>query len=96
MADGPVRLLIPRGTNEKLQARIVYRGPLRAPIAAGDVVARLRVMRGTTLALDLPLRAVEPVEVGSVPQRALDSAEELALQLFKAGVAQIKAKVMGQ
>ena len=95
VADGAVRLLIPRGTNEKLQARIVYRGPLRAPIAEGDVVARLRVTRGTTLALEIPLHAAEPVAVGSVPQRALDSAQELAIEWFKAGVAQLKAKVMG-
>ena len=83
VAKRPVRLLIPRGTNERLQARIVYSGPLRAPVAAGTEIGRLRVTRGDVQALDLPLYAREDVEVGPLHRRALDGLVELTTGLVR-------------
>lgn len=74
----PIKVFLPRGAGEKLTAKIVYDGPLVAPIKKGAVVARLKVMRGQALALDTPLMASEDIGVGSVPRRAFDAGLELA------------------
>ena len=77
-AKGPVSLLVPRGSSERLAARIVYRGPLQAPVAEGAEVARLLVTRGEVKTLEIPLYAAETVPVGSLQQRALDALLEAA------------------
>ncbi|MER2267116.1 D-alanyl-D-alanine carboxypeptidase family protein [Methylobacterium oxalidis] len=83
MAKKPVRLLLPRGSGERVTARVVYQGPLTAPVEQGREVGRLRVMRGDTLALDQPLYAGESVASGTIPQRALDAALEVGTGLFR-------------
>lgn len=75
-AKGAVNLLVPRGSSERLAARIVYRGPLQAPVAEGAEVGRLLVTRGEVKTLDIPLYAAETVAVGSLQQRALDALME--------------------
>jgi serine-type D-Ala-D-Ala carboxypeptidase (penicillin-binding protein 5/6) len=87
VSNAPLRLLTPRGSGEKLSGKIVYTGPLIAPVAAGQTVARLKIYRGTTLALDVPLKTGEAVEQGPLTQRAKDAALELGLQLFHKGLA---------
>jgi D-alanyl-D-alanine carboxypeptidase (penicillin-binding protein 5/6) len=86
VSDTPVRLLAARGSAEKLTGKIVYMGPLIAPVAAGQTVARLKIYRGTTLALDAPLKTGEEVEQGPLTQRAKDAAIEFGLQLFHKGM----------
>lgn len=76
VADVPVRVMIPRGATERLNGRIVWQGPIVAPVREGDQVARLRVFRGKTLAVDIPLRAAESVESGAVHRRAFDAGLE--------------------
>ncbi|GBU19114.1 MULTISPECIES: D-alanyl-D-alanine carboxypeptidase family protein [Methylobacterium] len=83
VAKKPVRLLLPRGSQERVTAKVVYQGPLTAPVEQGREVGRLRVMRGDTLALDQPLYAGETVEAGSIPQRALDAALEVGTGLVR-------------
>jgi len=73
----PIRVLLPRGSNERIVARIVYNGPIQAPIAKGAKVARLQVTRGDVQALDIPLYAAQDVGVGSLGQRALDGLMEV-------------------
>jgi D-alanyl-D-alanine carboxypeptidase (penicillin-binding protein 5/6) len=68
----PIRILVPRGSGDKLAARIVYTGPLRAPVEKGARVARLQITRGELDALDVPLYAGEDVPVGTMTQRAWD------------------------
>ena len=75
-AKGPIDLLLPRGTSDRLSARIVYRGPLIAPVKEGAEVAKLVVMRGDVKTLEQPLLAAETVEVGSLQRRALDALYE--------------------
>ncbi len=82
VADEEVSFLEPRGANERLSAKIVYAGPLPAPLDAGVKVARLRVMRGSTLALDIPLKTAQAVAQGGLPQRARDALWELSVGLF--------------
>ena len=83
VAKKPIRLLVPRGSGDKIAARVIYRGPLMAPVEEGKQVARLRITRGETQALDLPLFAAETVAAGSIPQRALDAALEVGTGLFR-------------
>jgi D-alanyl-D-alanine carboxypeptidase (penicillin-binding protein 5/6) len=73
-----ILVLSPRGGGERMSAEIVYAAPLRPPVARGQTVARLKVYRGSTLALDAPLQAAEDVEQGSLTRRATDAAWELA------------------
>lgn len=77
VASRDVRVLLPRGTDERISARIVYRAPLEVPVRAGEEVAVLRVMRGDTLALEMPLHAAQDVGEGTLTQRALDALWEL-------------------
>ena len=83
VAKGPVRVLVPRGSSERLVARAVYRGPLRPPVAAGQAIGRLRVTRGDTQVLDLPLYAETDAQAGPLTRRALDAATELLVGLFR-------------
>ncbi|ACA20543.1 Serine-type D-Ala-D-Ala carboxypeptidase [Methylobacterium sp. 4-46] len=77
VAKKPVRVLLPRGSADRLTARVVYQGPLKAPIEAGREVARLKVTRGEQQVLDMPLYTAESVGPGSMTQRALDAALEV-------------------
>jgi D-alanyl-D-alanine carboxypeptidase (penicillin-binding protein 5/6) len=83
VGDGPINLMIPRNSNERIVARIVYSGPLRAPVEQGAAVAKLRVSRGDIVALEVPLRAAETVPRGGLTGRAFDAASELVIGLFR-------------
>jgi len=86
VANGSVRLLVPRNSNERVLARVVYTGPVRAPIEKGQQIGELKVWRGEHVVLEVPLEASEAVGRGSLPQRAFDAATELVINLFRAGV----------
>jgi serine-type D-Ala-D-Ala carboxypeptidase (penicillin-binding protein 5/6) len=79
VANGPVKVLTPRGSTERLSGRIVYQGPLRPPVKAGQEIGRMRIMRGETQVLDLPVYADEASEPGTLTKRALDAATEFAV-----------------
>ena len=83
VAPNPVKVLMPRGGAERLTARIVYQGPLMAPVQEGAEVARLRVYRGSALALETPLVAGETVPQGPLHRRAFDAGLELGQSLFR-------------
>jgi serine-type D-Ala-D-Ala carboxypeptidase (penicillin-binding protein 5/6) len=85
MAGKEVRLMVPRGSRDKIIARVVYSGPVRAPVEQGQKIGTLKVWRGESVVLEVPLQAAESVGAGSMPQRALDAASELVLGLFRAG-----------
>src|SRR5215471_4542494 len=74
VASGSVNLLVPRNSNERLLARVVYTGPVRAPIEKGQQIGELRVWRGENVVLEVPLQASEAVGRGSLPRRAFDAA----------------------
>jgi serine-type D-Ala-D-Ala carboxypeptidase (penicillin-binding protein 5/6) len=86
----PVSLLTARGTADRITARIIYNGPLKAPVEKGTEVARLRITRAEISALDVPLVALETVEQGSLTQRALDSAMELSGGWFRKILSKVK------
>ena len=77
-----VRVLVPRGATERLSAKIVYQGPVMAPVKDGAELARLKIYRGSALALDAPLVAGEAVALGPLHRRAFDAGLELGQSLF--------------
>jgi serine-type D-Ala-D-Ala carboxypeptidase (penicillin-binding protein 5/6) len=86
VADQAIRLLVPRNTTERLSAKVVYSGPVRAPVAKGQPIGTLKVSRGESVVLEVPLRAGEDVATGNLTQRAFDAVGELVINVFRAGV----------
>ena len=84
-APKEVRLMVPRGSRDKIIARVVYSGPVPAPVQEGQKIGTLKVWRGESVVLEVPLQAAESVGTGSMPGRAFDAATELVLGLFRAG-----------
>ncbi len=85
VADDAVDMMVPRNGSEKIVARIVYTGPVVAPVRKGQRVGMLKVWRGDVLALESPLSAADDVGTGSVVGRAIDAAGEVFTSLFRAG-----------
>lgn len=83
VSDGPVNLMVQRNLNERVVARIIYTGPVRAPIERGQPIGRLRVTRGDITALEVPLRAGESVAQGGMTGRAVDAASEFVINLLR-------------
>ncbi len=83
VTNGAVRVLVPRGSTERLNAKVVYQGPVAAPVSEGTELARLKVYRGSVLALDTPLVAGEAVALGAIHRRAFDATLELGQSLFR-------------
>ena len=82
---GEVKVMLPKSGGERLIARIVYTGPVPAPVAEGTPIGKLKVWRNDTLALDMPLEAGADIEAGNLPQRAFDAASEMVISVFRAG-----------
>src|SRR6201998_3276981 len=80
----PVKVMVSKQGNDKLIARLVYSGPIRAPIAAGQKVGVVRVWRGGNVAMESPVYAVDAVGAGSTMRRAMDGAQELVIGMFRA------------
>ena len=85
-ASEPIKIMVQRNGTDKLLARIIYKGPVRAPIKAGQEIGVMKVWRGGNIALEVPLHADEAVGVGSLTQRAVDGVSELFIGLVRAGV----------
>jgi len=86
ITPGIIRVMVPRNGSDHLTARIVYTGPVPAPVRRGQSIGKLKVWRGESLALEVPLQAGEDVATGSMSHRAMDGATELMIGLFRAGV----------
>jgi D-alanyl-D-alanine carboxypeptidase (penicillin-binding protein 5/6) len=82
----PIRLLVPRATADKLSAKVVYSGPVMAPVEKGRTIGTLKVSRGDSVVLEVPLQAGESVGGGSLHQRAFDAMGEMVINVFRAGV----------
>lgn len=76
-ADGPVAILVPFASRDALRARIVYSGPVEAPVEEGAEIGVLRVWIGDTVIMERPVFAAESIGVGPLHRRALDALTEL-------------------
>jgi serine-type D-Ala-D-Ala carboxypeptidase (penicillin-binding protein 5/6) len=82
----PIEVMVQKNGNDKLIARIVYSGPVHAPIAPGQQVGVVRVWRNGEVAMETPLYTAESIGKGSTVQRAIDGASELVIGLVRAGI----------
>ncbi len=89
VAKGEVKLMLPRGSTDRISAKVVYTGPVRAPVRQGQDIGRLQVWRNDFMTLDVPLQAAEPVGRGGTFGRAYDAAAELVIGLFRSGTGRI-------
>jgi D-alanyl-D-alanine carboxypeptidase (penicillin-binding protein 5/6) len=85
VASGMVRLMMPKAGGDRLVARVVYNGPVPAPVEEGKPIGNLKVWRNDVLVLQQPLKAAASVKKGTLSQRAMDAASELVINLFRAG-----------
>ena len=67
VAERPVQLMVPRGVREKIIARVVYTGPVPAPVQKGQQIGMLKVWRGDVIVLEVPLQAAESVGTAICP-----------------------------
>jgi D-alanyl-D-alanine carboxypeptidase (penicillin-binding protein 5/6) len=79
MGKGSVAVLLPRGSRDLVKGRVVYQGPVPAPIEAGQQIGQLRITMGEEVLKETPVYAEDDVAKGSIPQRSLDSIKELLL-----------------
>lgn len=77
VAHGPVEVYVPINNPDRLQARIVYRWPLKPPVAADREIATLNILSGERPLVSVPLKSAQTVEVGTLRQRAWDAVIEL-------------------
>ena len=74
IGNGEVTVVLPRfPANQKLRAEIVYKGPLKAPVAKGDQVATLKVTSSNDATSEVPLFAGEDVVAAGTMRRGLDT-----------------------
>jgi serine-type D-Ala-D-Ala carboxypeptidase (penicillin-binding protein 5/6) len=80
-----IKVMVQKNGTDKLIARVIYNGPVRAPVESGQQVGVVRVWRGTNIAMEAPVYAAESVARGSTIRRAIDGASELVIGMFRAG-----------
>ncbi|MGL4489672.1 MAG: D-alanyl-D-alanine carboxypeptidase family protein [Rhizobiaceae bacterium] len=77
-SNANVSILIPTANKDRLKARVVYNGPITAPIEKGQQIGSLKVFNGEAILQETPVYALEDVPVGSLFDRALGAVTELA------------------
>ena len=86
VAQKPITILLARGHREKLKARVVYRGPLVAPVEKGKEVGKLQVLRDDSVIHETVLYTDADVPVGKLHQRALDAVGELVTSWVRGSI----------
>src|SRR5580704_3489473 len=81
----PVKVMVQKNGTDKLIARVIYNGPVRAPIESGQQVGVVKVWRGANIAVETPVYTAESVSKGSTMRRAIDGVSELVIGMFRAG-----------
>lgn len=76
-AEDAIRILIARDSKDTLRARVIYQGPLMAPVAEGVQVGSLKIWNGDRLIQETPLYTAASVDRGTLHSRALDALGEL-------------------
>jgi serine-type D-Ala-D-Ala carboxypeptidase (penicillin-binding protein 5/6) len=88
-----IRLPVLRGSGDGASLRLVYRGPVSAPIRAGQEVARLEALVEGRVIQSSPLVATVDVAQGGVIGRAQDAAIELSRQGVAKGFRWVLEKI---
>ncbi len=83
VAKGTMSIFVPVANRDQMKARIVYQGPLAAPVELGAEVGKLRVFIGERLMQETPVFAGEAVGTGNLRRRAEDALYELMTGWFR-------------
>jgi D-alanyl-D-alanine carboxypeptidase (penicillin-binding protein 5/6) len=70
---------LPRGSRDQIKGRIVYQGPVQAPVEQGQEIGTLQLTANDQLLREAKVYAATDVSVGSLQQRALGGLHELLL-----------------
>ena len=73
-----VELLLPKEGRDKLKARIIYNGPLDAPVADNQQAGVLQLELSGSILRVVPVFTAQSVDEGSLSKRALGAAMELS------------------
>lgn len=68
----PLVVTVPRGDGSQLKSQITHNEPLLAPLAAGQAVGTLKVMKGDKLVAERPLTVIEAVPAAGLIGRLWD------------------------
>jgi D-alanyl-D-alanine carboxypeptidase (penicillin-binding protein 5/6) len=79
VSEGSIDVLLPRGSRDQIKGRIVYQGPVPAPIDAGQEIGKLELSVNNQLLREAKVFAATDVGVGNMRQRAVDGLQELLL-----------------
>jgi serine-type D-Ala-D-Ala carboxypeptidase (penicillin-binding protein 5/6) len=83
VAKGAISVFVPVANADLLNAKVVYKGPVNAPVEAGTEIAKLQIYVGERLLREAPLYAGEGIAAGNLPQRAKSAAYELMTGWFR-------------
>ena len=79
VGNGDIDIILPTTATGKVNASIVYNGPIKAPIRKGDQLAVLRVTSTDSQATnEIPLYAGDDIGQSNFAMRGLDSLLVLA------------------
>ena len=79
ISNDPVDVLLPRGSRDLIKGKIVYKGPVPAPVEAGQKIGTLQITLADDVLRETPVYAEGDVGKGSLPRRSLDAVKELLL-----------------
>ncbi|MBP1846861.1 D-alanyl-D-alanine carboxypeptidase (penicillin-binding protein 5/6) [Rhizobium petrolearium] len=77
IAREPVDIYLPTNNPDRLSGRIVYRWPLRAPVAEGQPVGVLKISSADRVVREVPLVTAQSIKTGSLTSQATDALLEL-------------------
>ncbi|WP_321340645.1 D-alanyl-D-alanine carboxypeptidase family protein [Breoghania sp.] len=73
----PISMTLPSDGREAYRMRVIYTGPIPAPVRKGLKIGEIRLFKDKTLVQTAPLFTAEAVGVGRLDQRAVDGVREL-------------------
>ena len=76
-------LTLPRGTANRIQAQVITKQPVLAPIRQGQAVGTLRIWAAGKFVGDYPLLALDDVQVAGVLGRGWDNLKLFVMNLFR-------------
>lgn len=77
-----IRLTIPRGAEESLEAKMHIDEIIKAPVAVGDELGNLTIDLNGERLVDVPLVALEPVEEAGFFSRLIDAIKLFFIKIF--------------
>jgi serine-type D-Ala-D-Ala carboxypeptidase (penicillin-binding protein 5/6) len=79
VSKGLIDVLLPRGSRDQVKGRIVYQGPVAAPVEAGQEIGTLELTVNDQPLREAKVYAATDVGPGDIKQRAIGGLKELLL-----------------